>query len=60
MNSAPNGIVTKGQPLPSQMPGARRPLEAPPEDTLKGGRDRAILATLLYHGMREEELCRPK
>jgi hypothetical protein len=25
--------------------------------TLKGVRDRAILATLLYHGMRREELC---
>lgn len=36
---------------------ARRLLEAPPEDTLKGARDRAILAALLYHGMRREELC---
>lgn len=36
---------------------ARRLLEAPPEDTLKGIRDRAIIATLLYHGMRREELC---
>lgn len=36
---------------------ARRLLEAPPEDTLKGMRDRAIIATLLYHGMRREELC---
>jgi hypothetical protein len=26
-------------------------LEAPPADTLKGVRDRAILATLLYHGL---------
>ncbi len=31
---------------------------APPEDTLKGQRDRAILATLLYHGLRREELGR--
>ena len=37
---------------------ARRLLEAPPFDTLKGIRDRAILATLLYHGIRREELCR--
>lgn len=37
---------------------ARKLLEAPPEDTLKGKRDRAILATLLYHGIRREELCR--
>ncbi len=36
---------------------ARRLLEAPPEDTLKGVRDRAILASLLYHGLRREELC---
>ena len=33
-------------------------LEAPPEDTLKGKRDRAILATFLYHGLRREELCK--
>ncbi len=32
-------------------------LDAPPESTLKGKRDRAILATLLYHGLRCEELC---
>jgi site-specific recombinase XerD len=36
---------------------ARRLLDAPPDDTLKGVRDRAILATLLYHGIRREELC---
>jgi len=36
---------------------ARKLLEAPPAKTLKGKRDRAILATLLYHGMRREELC---
>lgn len=35
----------------------RRLLDAPPIDTLKGVRDRAILATLLYHGLRREELC---
>jgi integrase/recombinase XerD len=33
---------------------ARKLLEAPAADTLKGVRDRAILATLLYHGMRRE------
>ena len=32
-------------------------LNAPAADTLKGTRDRAILATLLYHGLRREELC---
>jgi integrase/recombinase XerD len=36
---------------------ARKLIEAPPSDTLKGVRDRAILATLLYHGIRREELC---
>lgn len=36
---------------------ARRLLEAPPAETLKGKRDRAILAALLYHGLRREELC---
>lgn len=32
-------------------------LKAPPIDSLKGQRDRAILATFLYHGLRCEELC---
>src|ERR1700687_4398683 len=36
---------------------ARKLLEAPPANTLKGVRDRAILASLLYHGIRREELC---
>jgi site-specific recombinase XerD len=36
---------------------ARLLLNAPPAGTLKGKRDRAILATLLYHGLRREELC---
>src|SRR6476660_1537536 len=36
---------------------ARKLLEAPPAGTLKGVRDRAILATLLYHGIRREDLC---
>jgi len=31
---------------------------APPEKSLKGIRDRAILATLLYHALRREELCK--
>lgn len=39
---------------------ARRLLEAPPADDLKGKRDRAMLATLLYHALRREELCRLK
>jgi site-specific recombinase XerD len=36
---------------------ARKLLDAPPVATLKGVRDRAILATLLYHAIRREELC---
>ena len=36
---------------------ARKLLDAPPGDTLKGVRDRAILATLLYQGLRCAELC---
>lgn len=36
---------------------ARKLLDAPPEDTLKGKRDRAILAILLFHALRREELC---
>ncbi|MGF6531485.1 site-specific recombinase XerD [Paraburkholderia sp. GAS206C] len=36
---------------------ARALLDAPDPDTLKGKRDRALLAVLLYHGLRREELC---
>lgn len=32
-------------------------LAAPPADTLKGKRDRAILSTLAYHALRCQELC---
>jgi integrase/recombinase XerD len=39
---------------------ARLLLQAPHEATLKGKRDRAILATLLFHAIRCEELCRLK
>lgn len=35
---------------------ARKLLDAPATDTLKGKRDRAILSTLLYHALRREEL----
>ena len=37
---------------------ARRLLEAPSTDSLKSKRDRAMLATLLYHALRREELCK--
>jgi integrase/recombinase XerD len=36
---------------------ARSLLDAPDPATLQGLRDRAILATLLYHGLRRAELC---
>lgn len=36
---------------------ARRLLNAPSADTLKGKRDRAILSTLAHHALRRAELC---
>lgn len=37
---------------------ARKLLEAPGDVDVKSKRDRAILATLLYHALRREELCK--
>jgi len=37
---------------------ARKLLDAPAGDSLRMKRDRAILATLLYHALRREELCK--
>ena len=37
---------------------ARMLPDAPPANTLKGKRERAILTTLLYHGLLREKLCR--
>jgi integrase/recombinase XerD len=39
---------------------ARRLLDAPDSETLKGKRDRAILAVMLYHALRRAELCKLK
>jgi integrase/recombinase XerD len=39
---------------------ARRLLAAPDKETLKSKRDRAILSTLLFHGLRRDELCKLK
>ena len=36
----------------------RQLLEAPPSDTIKGNRDRAILSVLLYQALRREELTK--
>ena len=36
---------------------ARALLDAPDPETLKGKRDRAMIAVLLYQGLRREELC---
>lgn len=37
---------------------ARQLLDVPAGESLKDKRDRALLATLLYHGLRREELCK--
>lgn len=39
---------------------ARELLDAPDDISLKGKRDRAILAMLLYHALRRDELCQLK
>jgi integrase/recombinase XerD len=39
---------------------ARQLLAAPNKETLKSKRDRAILSTLLFHGLRRDELCELK
>ena len=37
---------------------ARALLIAPPDDSIKSKRGRAILSTLLFHALRREELCK--
>jgi len=39
---------------------ARQLMNPPDDKSVKGVRDRAMLAPLLYHGLRREELCRLK
>jgi site-specific recombinase XerD len=39
---------------------ARKLLDAPTDDSVRGKRDRAILSTLLFHALRREELCKLK
>jgi site-specific recombinase XerD len=52
----PNEAANEGK-TPAISDGqARRLLDAPDEETIKGKRDRAILATFLFHGLRADEL----
>ncbi len=39
---------------------ARKLLDAPADEGVRGKRDRAILSTLLFHALRREELCKLK
>jgi integrase/recombinase XerD len=54
----PKANNNKGTTLALSDAQARELLKAPPADTLKGVRDWVILATLLFHGIRLEELCK--
>lgn len=49
--------ATRGKRRPSRTNG-RKLLAQPPEQTLKGRKDRAVLATLLYHALRRDELSK--
>lgn len=53
----PKGASQKGSTPAISDHQARALLAAPDGSTLKGLRDRAMLATLLYHGLRRAELC---
>ena len=56
----PKLATTEGATLIISESQARNLLEAPDPGTLKGKRDRAILATFLYHALRRAELCNLK
>lgn len=53
----PNAGANEGKSAALSDDQAKAILEAPPLSTLKGLRDRAILSTLLFHGLRRAELC---
>jgi integrase len=53
----PNGGANEGKTPAIGNDHARALLEAPDPTTLKGLRDRAILSTFLFHGLRLQELC---
>jgi hypothetical protein len=50
----------KGRTLALSGAQAKRLLDAPDGVTLKGKRDCAIPAVLLYHALRRDELCKPR
>jgi site-specific recombinase XerD len=54
----PKAETSEGKTLALGDAQARALLDAPPADTLKGRRDRAILSVLLYHALRREELTK--
>ncbi len=54
----PGGGSNEGKTAAISDAQAHKLLEAPDPITLKGKRDRAIIATFLYHGLRREELCK--
>ena len=57
---APGSGIAAGEDAGAGDTQARALLSAPDANTLKGKRDRAILSTLLYHGIRREELAKLK
>jgi site-specific recombinase XerD len=53
----PNADTSEGKSPALSAERAKALLDAPGEVSLKGVRDRAILSTLLFHGLRRAELC---
>ena len=53
----PNAGANEGKSPALSGDRAKALLDAPGEQSLKGIRDRAILSTLLFHGLRRAELC---
>ena len=55
--SRPNEGSNEGNTPALGVEQVRRLLDSPDDTTLKGRRDKAILAVLVYHALRREELC---
>lgn len=53
----PNAGLSEGKSPALSDERAKLLLNAPSTETLKGVRDRAVLSTLLFHGLRRAELC---